>query len=430
MCPEDPCALAGRGEGTCSCAPDASLEAEEPAARESSLGWLHSASEEELGGGSATAAEGSSAELNLESFERLRRERTALLYDHCGLKAKFELTLETLRSILQLCADATWADILERTEALAQRGSSGGDDALDNSLPASEAELERERLEENLEAQSAYNARLRGLLQKQQQLLDMTAQQLVSQQEQGRAQGGASAARGRRDAAVQAEAAPAEGQILRERCRKQSDALVQQETLLCEQKQRIAALEAELRQEREALSAGVAEQQQCRAEAERQRAQAERRRAEAERQRAEVRELAEALAQRDDLVERLRAQLQVHEAAERRRHSYHPVGRCAGEDGASEHGSSIGSGQPSARGPPPAADGEAGPAAAGRLRAARPTPARPSVIDGMGKEERDAFLSHFPMALRTERHMRSRLEDRTRRRPTAASPVTAAPASP
>mmetsp|Transcript_78048 Transcript_78048/g.181013 ORF Transcript_78048/g.181013 Transcript_78048/m.181013 type:complete len:426 (-) Transcript_78048:242-1519(-) len=312
-------------------------------------------------------------EVGVEGFQQLCRERATLLSDLCSLRAKFELTLETLRSVLRLGADATWADIIERSEMLAQ---AGGDGTYGNSLAPTltDAELEREQLEENLEAQTAYNARLRELLQKQQQLLDMTAQLDW------------------KDASERAETLLVERDTLHKQLQQQQDNMVRQERVIREQAQRIASVEAELEHGQELLAAATAEQQ---------------------RERAEVRELVDALARQEDLVEHLKAQLQVHEAAERRRHSYHPAGRGVAEDVGSEFSSSVGSARTSARGPPSRVGSEQDVSFKIRAQAARP-------IEEMDKDERDAFLSHFPMASRTERHMRNRLEDR-RRRPGAGA---------
>eukprot|EP00913_Durusdinium_trenchii_P013646 g12813.t1 len=114
-------------------------------------------------------------------------------------------------------------------------------------------------------------------------------------------------------------------------------------------------------------------------------------------------------------VEHIRSQLEVFEAAERRKHSYRSgsstfLGRVASArslDG-SEPSSSIGSAQPSARGERrPESSVPSTPGAA--PTAVSPTSSRRALrpvapLASMDKEERAAFLSHFPMASRTERH--------------------------
>lgn len=347
-------------------------------------------------------------EFTAEVFRRLLRERRALFHELCGMKAKFELTLETFRSILRLGCDTTWADLLEAAEALAERGLGAAGGLAHSSIPltASEADLERERLEENLEAQTAYNARLREILQKQQQLLDMTAQQLESQQEQGKAQEMWALAQERREAEQRVEQIEGECEALQEQLAHQQEAMVQQEMLISRQARRLKELEEELERSHAQLATRAAEGRQQ---------QAEEQCAWCSRQLAEVRDLAERLAQQEDLVERLRAQLQVYEAAERRRYSYHPSGRCTSDDGSSEYGSSVGSTRPSARGPGPRASGEHDGVRSRGNSAGAPAKQLSRPIEDMDMEERAAFLSHFPMASRTERHMRNRLDDKKKK---------------
>mmetsp|Transcript_91647 Transcript_91647/g.259578 ORF Transcript_91647/g.259578 Transcript_91647/m.259578 type:complete len:383 (-) Transcript_91647:90-1238(-) len=363
------------------------------------------------------AEEAGTEEAGAEEREQLRRDHAALLYDLCSLKAKFELTLETLRSILKLGINTTWADILEHVEALALQSGDGGA-AVGIPLLVSDAELERDRLQESLEAQTAYSARLRELLQKQQVLLDMTAQQLEGQHDQDQPGEEQHPSPSRKDAALVDEC-----EALRCRVQEQQDALASQEGVICGQARRIAEAEAELRRERDAAAARAAEERQRQTEAERQRAEQERLRGGLERQRAEIKELVGSVADRDELVERLRVQLQVHEAAERRRHSYHPSTRALGEDSVwSVCVSPTGSTRPSARGPrTKAAEHDVAP---GTSRSQAPTVShsgRASPIDGMDKDERNAFLSHFPLASRTERHLRDSMDDRKRRQAAASA---------
>lgn len=350
---------------------------------------------------------------------QLRREKVVLLGDIGGLRAKFELTLEVLRAIFRLGADATWADLLEHGEALAQAHTSSAGavqpDVEDAAEELRQAELECQRLEDELESQAAHIARLRRLLHKQQELLDMTAQQLeesqqqaervVALEEQAASQRESLRAREDRIAALSMQCDGLRGEL-----RRQHEATALQEAQVCSQASSIAALEAELARKDEALVSREAECERRRTDGDQ----------DAGRARARIRELTESLSQRDDLAERLRAQLEVYEAAERRRHSYHPSGRQSPEDGCSEHGSSVSSSRPSARGS--GRPLEPDPASYRGFGGAPPRPpARSSAVDEMGQEERAAFLSHFPMASRTERHLRKNLDDK-RKKPGVPGP--------
>eukprot|EP00439_Symbiodinium_sp_Y106_P030610 s2042_g3.t1 len=53
-----------------------------------------------------------------EELARLLKERSLLLGELGTLRAKFELTLQTLRSILGLELNCSWADIVEHVELL------------------------------------------------------------------------------------------------------------------------------------------------------------------------------------------------------------------------------------------------------------------------------------------------------------------------
>lgn len=350
---------------------------------------------------------------------QLRREKVVLLGDIGGLRAKFELTLEVLRAIFRLGADATWADLLEHGEALAQAHTSSAGavqpDVEDAAEELRQAELECQRLEDELESQAAHIARLRRLLHKQQELLDMTAQQLeesqqqaervVALEEQAASQRESLRAREDRIAALSMQCDGLRGEL-----RRQHEATALQEAQVCSQASSIAALEAELARKDEALVSREAECERRRTDGDQ----------DAGRARARIRELTESLSQRDDLAERLRAQLEVYEAAERRRHSYRqcggapasrgdPVGAAAAEDELS----SVASCRQSARGSASELDGaQALPRGRGQGAAAQPaSPKGPVALAPMDREERAAFLSHFPMASRTERHLRSRLDD-------------------
>merc|ERR1711972_771530 len=108
----------------------------------------------------------------------------------------------------------------------------------------------------------------------------------------------------------------------------------------------------------------------------------------------DAKELYEAFKKQEDLVERLRAQVETYEAAERRRHSYHPNESI--RDDASDASSTIGSARPSARG----------------RSSLMQSKLSKSNFEEMEKNERDKFLAQFPMASRTERGFRSRVDEK------------------
>jgi len=398
------------------------------------------------------------------SFEWLRRERMVLLCDLNSLKAKFELTLQALRAIFGLGASATWADLLERGEELAElvRGSGGGslgggtrvycrrhsakwarfepvghdqlppvpapaatDDGAEAEAtadcgawpPISLAEVEREQLEEKCEAQSAHILRLRELLQKQQRLLDMTASQIAEESQKSQTQAAMEAAMVAQEARVAEYCVQVEN--LRSEAARQSELVVDLEEKLRTQAERLAKLEADL----------AARASECR-----------RSRSEVDRQRARVKELSDLLEEKGEYVDRMRDQLQVHEAAERRHYSYRMppefrrscgavnanagIAVAAGEELSTPRDPGLPSARSRRREAAAAASADDGTSSTASSRSRLPqAPTRP-----MDDEERHAFLSHFPMAMRTERHLRTRMEaERTKHQsstPAAASVST------
>lgn len=337
---------------------------------------------------------------------RLWRERSVIIADLNTLKAKFEVTIEALRSILQLGVDATWADVLERTQALAEGCfvdglvANGGTD---------EAARECEQLEEKVEEQRGHICRLRELLQKQQCLLDMTAKQITGHEQQLEEQQERMSQKDMRIEELSRQVQQ-EKELSQQRVERQLEA----ERQLCLREQALAAREAELKKSK---------------------ADVDKQKAEADRQRAQNKELVATIAEHEIHVDRMRAQLQVHEAAERRRHSYHPNGAPA--TGCAANGGTGGSSVPvvtteskaaeaaddrprlprPGTGPPMASPGTGRRATSAGSTGGPPagtgsTSAPGSVTDKMDVQERDAFLSHFPMASRTERILRNRLEER------------------
>jgi len=294
--------------------------------------------------------------------ERLRRERVVLLSDLNSSKAKFELMLQTLRSILRLNNDASWVDMLERAEALAE-GSDKFDNLLDTSdtIPCStgdfemdEAEAERELLEEKLEAQTVQLARLRELLHRQQKLLDMTADQIHNLHQENKRQ----AEQITELKQEQEDATSRESALRQETERLQEEVFLQQE--IAAQLDHCAKSEAERRHKVEAQ----------RDEVEKRRDEIEKRRNEVER-RAAAQE-AEIEACRNEIIE-LQACIASRKSPPR-------------------------SGCRSPRSALPA------------------TPLSVPQQALIHEDDRDAFLSQFSMSSRTERQMRHRIEADKRRK--------------
>jgi len=393
-------------------------------------------------------------------------ERDMLINEVGNLKAKFDLTLQTLRSILVLKADMGWADILEHIEELAASARVGS--LMEDGSPMDPSELRHEELrqaeedieslEEKVGSQAAFITRLRELLQKQQGLLDMTTDQFERQHERNELQANRIADLEARDVRHQETMACQECRI--------ADLSMQCERLQAEldgHEQLAEKHAAELR----GHTSYIAELEAQRATQEvkfeeilsRQRTEAE---VSAKNHQEELLSLEKKLSQQMELVERLTDQLQVHEAAERRRYSYRPEARpnrsAMLEDDVSVAGSetqSVCSARPSARGPralagsPPTISTHAEPMAiAGAViniveqdslastastplpssrghrgtafvqaGSAAPSPSRSSsgALASMREDERVKFLAQFPMASRTERHLRNILDDRRKR---------------
>lgn len=394
--------------------------------------------------------------------DSLRREYTMLLGDFNAMRAKQKVTLLTLASLLHVGPGATWADVVEAAEVVAERAeetsqvADGGRELADTVAVAREdarqADLECERLEDKLESQSGHVNRFRELIQKQQQLLDMSAEQISSLELQTRNQAQELSelragegdlrqncvAQGERIDALMEEVASVHNELER-----QCDANRRLEKSLRSRDEAVSRLEAELKTTREALSGSLEECRSGVAKGEQYRAEAAGQRSECERYQQEKNELVEKLLREKEHVEKMRSQLQVFEAAERRRFSYRdraaPWGGAVSMVQGLPDLSSFGRLHSASAGQlmnlPLPEDGlvEASPrtpsevslssgllstrSARGR---ARPMSHRSSASDLMDNKERDAFLSQFPMASRTERHLRDRLEESRRAHATTA----------
>jgi len=134
-------------------------------------------------------------------------------------------------------------------------------------------------------------------------------------------------------------------------------------------------------------------------------------RSDIERQKATIKELTEGLAQQNAANDDMRERLEGFEGEQRRIHSYQSrtpdnrIGNC------SYSGDVPSPNQMSARGPLSCRQDPSNGAAGYSARGSPPQAF-------MDEAERDAFLSHFPMAQRTERAMRNRLEGERRKKVT------------
>ncbi|CAK9048350.1 unnamed protein product [Durusdinium trenchii] len=349
-----------------------------------------------------------------EDVSQLRKERALLLGELSTLRAKFELTLQTLRALLGLELSCTWADIVEHVELLTRvaDGRKGKEppDAEEREVEELQqlllnAEMDLDEKEKQLEEQQNRVQSLSNVLAKQQNVLDMTAAQLSNQQEQ-------------KDMVSRQSEQLVALTVERDRLRDDRDRLRHEAEQLRElshvQQRRLQEKESQL----SSAEASLATNQQALFRREKELGALQ---ADHQRQQVEIEELCEAVTWRDNEVEHIRSQLEVFEAAERRKHSYRSgsstfLGRVASArslDG-SEPSSSIGSAQPSARGERrPESSVPSTPGAA--PTAVSPTSSRRALrpvapLASMDKEERAAFLSHFPMASRTERHLRHRID--------------------
>jgi hypothetical protein len=193
----------------------------------------------------------------------------------------------------------------------------------------------------------------------------------------------------------------------------------------------VKRLEMDLKNTRQALNGSIEDGQRLRAEGDQGRVEVERHRGDLERVQCECGELMDRLAREQEHNESLRLQLQSHEAAERRRCSYKPrrlasspMGRtvlCAGGSASVGTLPSVDELEHSSpRTPSEASSGNYPSGRTGRSGSGVRTPLSqhssigPDSSPLMDKEERIAFLSHFPMASRTERVIQNRLEEQRR----------------
>ncbi|CAE7603880.1 unnamed protein product, partial [Symbiodinium natans] len=272
-----------------------------------------------------------------EELVRLRKERSLLLGELGTLRAKFELTLQTLRSLLGLHLNCSWADIVEHVELLARLadGHKGQvksikeeEEEVDDEETEMEelrqlllqAEMDLDEKEQQLEEQCARVRDLSDVLSKQQNVLDMTCAQLSNQNEQK------DLVSKQRDellrTAAERDRLSDERNRLREETRKLRELSTVQQKHLHEKESQLAVAEASLVEKQTSLVRREQELGDLQADH--------------QRQQAEIEELCDVVASRDDEVERIRSQLEVYEAADRRKHSYHPspsdaslVGRLA-----------------------------------------------------------------------------------------------------
>ncbi|CAE7299165.1 unnamed protein product [Symbiodinium sp. CCMP2592] len=238
------------------------------------------------------------------------------------LRAKFELTLQTLRSILGLELNCSWADIVEHVELLGRLadGHKGQDKSIkeeddDEESEAEElrqlllqAEMDLDEKEQQLEEQCARVRDLSDVLSKQQNHVARTCAQLSNQNEQK------DLVSKQREELLRTTAdrdrLNDERNRLREETRKLRELNVFQQKHLQEKESQLAIAEASLVEKHTSLARREQELGDLQADH--------------ERQRAEIEELCDVVASRDDEVDRIRSQLEVYEAAERRKHSRVP----------------------------------------------------------------------------------------------------------
>jgi len=388
-------------------------------------------------------------------FQRLQRERVVLLCDLNSIKAKFDLTLQTLRAALRLSADASWADVMEQAEALGNAHypsslAASGSRATVTDAEAEQAEMEREAMEDKLESQSCHITRLRELLQKQQRLLDMTAGQIQEQHQQSKRQAEQAAAIEQHQSkeqersaaqAVRIDGLTIHNEQITEELKMQRDLARQLEEQLCAevQQRHENSVKQEATCKREVERVGEIREQLTAREAD-----VKRYRSDCEKQKHVLKELTDSLQVQNEAYEALRGKVEVQEADHRRHYSYQartPDHRRlnSGADDIQSPGTNVTASPPaptstSARGPRSARQeqsngtfhGYSGPTAvpsgpwcgesqASAASSARGPPKSAQKVE-MDDDERDAFLSHFPMASRTERNIRNRLDGERRRK--------------
>jgi len=335
--------------------------------------------------------------------QRLQRERVVLLRDLNSVKAKFALSLQTLRAALGLDAEATWADLLEHVEALGKGHLPSNQSLPEVDAEAEDAELEREQLEDKVEAQSGHITRLRELLQKQQRLLDMTAGQIHDQHQQGKLETEkvlASEQLQERQQEIN-EAQGAEIEALTSRLREEiehSEQLREEFQML---RNHSSGFEEQLRVEAQARQREFDRIVETREQLAAKDLDIKRHRADVARQKQVIKELTDGLAAQNQSYEVMREKMEVCDAEQRRWRSYQartPRPRSS-TDEVSSPGDLTNMSDISARGP-------GGVATSFGLRSVGGMQGSMDMDD----EERDAFLSHFPMAQRTERQFRHRME--------------------
>merc|ERR1712232_611 len=182
----------------------------------------------------------------------------------------------------------------------------------------------------------------------------------------------------------------------------------------------IKRLEFDLKTSRQALKDALGEAQRQRAEGDQSRTEIEKHRDDLERVHIECAELMDRLAREQEHNENLRSQLQAHEATERRRFSYNarrPAARAGLAPSASVGTlASVDELVDSSPRTPSESSTRSGRAFGTGIRTplSQHSSIGPDSTSMMDKDERIAFLSHFPMASRTERVIGDRIEEKRR----------------
>lgn len=338
-------------------------------------------------------------------IEWLHREKGALQGDLKDINAKFDSTMKTLRSTLRLGDGAPWTDVLEQAEAISRRSEShslGSPSKLETTpVPETDMDkalLEKKQLEERLDASEQECKLLRELLLKEQQMHDMTNARMAELRDQNEKHLSrleiteTSQQEANTILSSKMEAAMSQSRIFEEEVRVQTNvARSFEEQFLAESQKR---REEEGRVEEQARLIADLKENLARKDAECML----------------ITEMAESLKTASAANERYREKLQDYEAADRRTYSY--ASRSSPERRRSSIGTEI-------TDDTSVSDAVASPREAalallsGMSKCRRSGPKANSSKNAqapMDDAERDAFLSQFPMASRTERQLRNRME--------------------
>jgi len=403
---------------------------------------------QDIGFGKTTSSQdGSSSKAGL--VEQLKLEQAELIKGHAVLKAKIDLMLASTRSILGLTEDATWRSLMaELQELVAVRDKTANVQpaVLDAQLEGMllEANLTIQRKEEEIEASEAkardlekQKETLEGIIRKQRDLLDSTSRALQCQ--------GNQITKGEQKITEITMDLQAKDRIigeLRERDQKQKDLIENlqatvyshQDTILVQeaeivelgaqrrpssdevppendahnkseldfikrQETQIVELEHLLAQREEELARRDNDSKKQLEEIARSKAELSKHKEETdEKHKEHIQKLCDILDQEKEFSSQYKAELEVYQAAERRKYSYHP----------SDH-KSVDSDNSTGAPTLPRSKQQSG------STSSRPSARSSGEMTGATKHDYLSFISHFPMSSRTERKLRTCAEERKRK---------------